>query len=171
MRHLFVYPELFYRSSTVTAAYNCCALICSHCLCNSLCAGFELLEFEYSHGTVPHDSSSLCDLIGVKLDGLGTYVHSHPAVLHLIGIDCLCFALGIESVTDFTVYGKKKLYALLLGFLLKVDRKIKFISLAERITNVHSVGSEEGIRHASAYDNGVSLFDKVLYNEYLVGDL
>ena len=171
MGHLFVYLELLYRSSGIAAADDRCTLVFSHGLCNSLCACFELLEFEYAHGAVPHNCLGCLDCVGIILDCLGADIHAHPAVGHLVGINRLYLAVRIEFIADLAVNREKKLNALLGCLLLQIARKIKLISFAERIADIHSVSGKEGICHTAADDDCIGLLDKVLDNENLVGNL
>ena len=144
---------------------------CGYGLCDQTCSFGESVKFKYAHGSVPYNRLGRCDGLGEKSDRLGSDIKAHPAVRHLRGINCLCVGIGGESVGYDVVNGEKKLNALGGCFFEEALGKVKLVGFAERRSDGIALCCEERVCHTAADDDRVGLFDQVVDNADLVGNL
>ncbi len=81
--------------------------------------------------------------------------------------------LGIvrELVRELVVDGQQETHTLLFGLRKSGPGDIQLVELDERLADVLSLRLQKGVGHAAADDNGVDLFEQVVDDLDLIGDL
>ena len=162
--------ELLNCSRAVAAADDGdCAALCQR-LCHSLGAGGKLIELEHAHRSVPDDGARALYGVGEQLDGPRAAVHAHEAVgdvaLAEDGLG-ICGELGCAVVVN----GQQELdalgFCLCDHFLCVVDA----VCLEQALAYLVALRLLEGVSHAAADDDSVSLLKEVVDDVYLIGDL
>ena len=130
---------------------------------------------KHAHGAVPHHSLGSLGGVGKELAALLADVET----LHVVGdgvgghgldVDGAVNGIG-EGGGDDGVHGQEELDALGLGlghhFLAVVD----LLGVEEGLAHGIALGGQEGVGHAAADDEGIHLFEEVVDDVELVGDL
>ena len=157
------------RRAVAAADYSDCAGLCQ-CLGHCLGAVCELIELEYAHRSVPDDGACALYSVGEESDGLGADVHAHEIFGNVaLGENRLrvCGEFSRTVIVD----REQELDALgcCLGYhVLCIVDTIRF---EQRLADLIALCLLEGVGHAAADDDGVSLLKEVIDDVYLIGDL
>lgn len=138
---------------------------------NAHSSGSELLEFKDTHRSVHDDGLAVRKVFLLFFGRLGTVVKSHPSIRDLIRRNDLGFGILIELVGNDNIGRKKDLLSKLLGlghdFLGGLDEVV----LHQRVSNIESLGLEEGEDHTSTDDDLVTLVKECFKDGNLGRDL
>jgi hypothetical protein len=129
-------------------------------------------HLEDAHGSVPDDGAGFGDLVLKDRDGLGADVEGHP----LFGEGTFAgegLGLGVrgELVGEDVVYRQKEADTFGLRLFQSGFGDFDLVGFDEGFAGALALGVEEGVGHAAADDDGVSLVEKIVDDLNLVGDL
>ena len=143
----------------------------SESLCHRLGALSKCGELEHAHGAVPDDGACADGSVAERLGGCGTDVQT----LQLSGDRHggmhagLCISSKLSSADG--VGGQQQLHAVALCLLDHLQCVIHLVSFQQRAADLAALCLHEGVSHAAADDDGVSLVEEVVDDSDLVADL
>ena len=162
--------QLLHSSRAVAAAHDGHRAGLGQSLGHGLGAAGELVKLEHAHGPVPNDGACALDGLGEQLHGLGADVHAHQ-VLGDVTLHQHRLCLSAELSGAEVVNRQQELHALGSGLLDHLLGVVQAVSLQQAGADLVALGLLEGIGHAAADDDGVSLLQQVVDDVDLVGDL
>ena len=163
--------ELFDRRGGVAAADDGDGAGLGYRVSDGNGAAREMLPLGNAHRAVPDDRAGVLDRLGVKRLGRRADVKTHPAVGDGVGVDGLVLRVLVVLFADDIVDGQKEGDALFGGLRHKLLREVDLVLLADGGAGREALGAEEGVSHAAADEEPVDLFEKVVDDADLVGDL
>src|SRR5699024_4722744 len=147
----------------------------SHSLGNSQGASGQGGVLEHAHGAVPNNGLAGQNGVSKQLLGLGSDVQTHHAGGHSVGSNHLYVDGSVDGIGEGSghsgINGQQQLYALLLGLLHHVLAVVDLLVVHQAGANLVALGSQEGVGHAAADDQGVHLLQQVADHVQLVGNL
>ena len=124
-----------------------------------------------AHRTVPYNGARADEGLCKQLLSLFADVKPHPTVGDGVGVNAHIGGVFVILATDDVINGEQEVDLALACLVDHLACEVELVVLADGGTDRLALCLEEGVCHTAADDEGVALFDEVVDNADLVGDL